>query len=116
MDNNIIFEPYQGFIRGNMFKDLYDNYGKVYDIKPLNEQAELLTYIDMLTFACVDLKLYLDTHPNDKKIIDLYNEYSNNLKKISYEYENKYGPINSNSQAMDAFPWPWVDGSFPWEV
>jgi spore coat protein JB len=113
MDNNIIFEPYQGFIRGNMFKDLYDNYGKIYDIKPLNEQAELLTYIDIFTFACTDLKLYLDTHPNDESIIKQYNEYSNILKKMMYEYENKYGPLTSNSQALDTIPWSWIKG---WEV
>ena len=115
MNNNLIFEPYQGFIRGNMFKDLYDEYGKVYDIKPLNEQAELLTYIDMLCFACEDLKLYLDVHPDNKNIINTYNNYSNSLKKNIYEYENKYGPITSNSQALNNMPWAWINGPFPWE-
>ena len=61
---NDLFEPYQGFIRGNMFKNLYDGYGKVYDIQPLNEHAELLTYLDMLDFAMIDIGLYLDVFPN----------------------------------------------------
>ena len=115
MNNNLLFEPYQGFIRGNMFKDLYDKYGKIYDIKPLNEQAELLTYIDMLCFLCDDLRLYLDIHPNDKKMIDIFINYSNNLKNNIFEYENKYGPITSNSQALDSSPWAWINGPFPWE-
>ena len=115
MKNNILFEPYQGFIRGNMFKNIYDNYEKVYDIKPLNEQAELLTYIDILTFAYTDIQLYLDVHPNDEEMIKTYNEYSDNLKKTILNYEKKYGPINSNSQEMDNFPWPWVMEPFPWE-
>ena len=53
-DNNKLYEPYQGFIRGNLFENLYDPY-KVngpYEIKPMNEQAELLTYIDNNFYNC----------------------------------------------------------------
>ena len=70
-EKNSLYEPYQGFIRGNLYKDLYDPY-KVngpYEIKPMNEQAELLTYIDALCFACTDLNLYLDVYPDNKDII-----------------------------------------------
>jgi len=49
-----LYEPYQGFIRGNMFPELFDQYGRIYDIKPMNEQAELLTYIDIFDFALID--------------------------------------------------------------
>ena len=40
-----LFNPYQGFIRGNMFEGLYDSYKikEPYDIKPMNEQAELFS-------------------------------------------------------------------------
>ena len=46
--NANIYDPYQGFIRGNMFPDLYNTYklNKPVEIMPKNEQAELLTYID----------------------------------------------------------------------
>jgi len=114
MNNNNLFDPYQGFVRGNMFKNIYDQYGKVYDIKPLNEQAELLTYIDMLTFACIDLKLYLDIYPDDLELINLYNTYSNELKKYMITYEEKYGPITENSNFLND-NWNWVS-PFPWEV
>ena len=70
-ENGNLFEPYQGFIRGNMFQDLYSSFGKVYEIKPMNEQAELLTYIDMLDFACIDLGLYLDIDPDNIQMIQL---------------------------------------------
>lgn len=116
MNNKKLFEPYQGFIRGNMFQNLYDGYGKVYDVKPLNEQAELLTYIDILTFASIDLNLYLDVHPDDAEMIKLYNTYSDELRKMVYEYENKYGAINTNSKALESYPWNWIKGPFPWEV
>ena len=115
MINNELYEPYQGFIRGNMFKNIFDQYGKIYDIKPLNEQAELLTYIDVYTFACLDLKLYLDVNNNDNNIINLYNQYSEELKKYMLEYESKFGPITEHSNFMKGNNWKWLE-QFPWEV
>ena len=58
--NQKFFNPYEGFIRGNMFPNLYDPYKneKPYQIKPMNEQAEMLTNIDALGFAMIDLNLY----------------------------------------------------------
>ena len=40
-----LYDPYEGFIRGNMYKNLYDPYkiNSPYEIKPMNEQAEMLT-------------------------------------------------------------------------
>ena len=115
MINDKIFEPYQGFIRGNMFKNLFDQYGKVYDVKPLNEQAELLTYIDIYNFACIDLKLYLDVNEDDEELIKLYNMYLAELKKYMMEYENKYGSLIENSSFMKDDSWNWLN-PFPWEV
>ena len=114
MINKELFEPYQGFIRGNMFKNLFDQFGKIYDIKPLNEQAELLTYIDIYNFACIDIKLYLDINEDDQEMIDLYNIYCSELKKYMMEYENKYGALTENSLFMKD-KWNWLN-PFPWEV
>ena len=49
-NNKKILDPYNGFVRGNMFSDLYNGYklNKPLDITPLNEQADMLTYIDSL--------------------------------------------------------------------
>ena len=57
---NTLYDPYSGFIRGNMFKNLYDPYkqGEPYEIKPMNDQAKLLTDIDSLSFAMIDLNLF----------------------------------------------------------
>lgn len=114
--NNSLYEPYQGFIRGNMFKNIFDQYGKVYDIKPMNEQAELLTYLDMFDFACIDLGLYLDIYCKDENIINLYNEICNEKKKILKQYEEKYGPISLGSQELNNLPWVWNNTPWPWEV
>ena len=74
-DNNL-YDPYNGLIRGNLFKELYDPYisEEPYEIKPMNDQAKMLTKLDSLGFAMVDLNLYLDVYPNDKEKINLYNQ------------------------------------------
>lgn len=112
-----LYDPYQGFIRGNMFPQLYSPYkiDKPYDIRPMNEQAQLLTYIDALCFAKIDLNLYLDTNPNDQTAIDLFNQYRVQEEQLKMEYESKYGPLLLNSDALSTHPWAWIDRPWPWD-
>ncbi len=110
------FNPYEGYIRGNLFPKLYNTY-KIevpYEIRPLNEQAEMLTYINSLYFALTDLNLYLDIHPTDKKAINEYINCLNNLKEYMRIYQNTYEPLTNTSEALEAYPWRWID-SWPWE-
>ena len=114
---NNLFDPYDGFIRGNMFPNLYQPYKKdsPYEIQPMNEQAQLLTYLDALHFATIDLNLYLDVHPDNKNMIDLFNQYRTQHEKIKKEYENKYGPLLLCSDSLETYPWAWDDQPWPWQ-
>lgn len=114
---NNIFDPYNGFIRGNLFPQLYNQYKveKPIEIRPMNEQAEMLTYIDAFYFACIDLSLYLDTHPDDKDALKLFNQYRQSKKEYIEQYENKYGPLNKESNSLNSYPWMWNNSPWPWE-
>ncbi len=116
-DTTKLYDPYNGFIRGNLFKNLYDPYKlqEPYEIKPMNEQAELLTYIDSLSFAMKDLNLYLDVFPNEKNAINLFNQYRKEKENMLKEYENKFGPITLNSDSLNSYPWAWDDMPWPWD-
>lgn len=116
MPNNI-YDPYNGFIRGNMFPELYNAYKikNPYEINPMNEQAELLTYIDALTFSVIDLNLFLDIYPDDKNAIGLFNQYRTQLKEYTKQYENKYGPLFLNSDSLESYPWAWNNNPWPWQ-
>jgi len=116
-DSDSLYEPYNGFIRGNMFENLYDPYKvkEPFEIRPMNEQAELLTYIDSLKFAMIDLNLYLDVYPNDKKAIDLFNQYRNQKIELQKIYEKRFGPLNLNSDVLTTYPWAWNESPWPWE-
>lgn len=112
-----LYDPYNGFIRGNMFTQLYNTYkmNQPFEIKPMNEQAELLTYIDALDFATIDLNLYLDNFPNDKMAIDLFNQYRSLKDEYMNNYQNKYGPLVLNSNSLNTCPWAWKNEPWPWE-
>ena len=115
--NDNLFNPYEGLIRGNLFKNIYDPYKnqKPYTIKPMNDQAKMLTNIDSLDFALIDLNLYLDVYPDDKNAIELFNKYRNEQNELLNDYQNKYGPILLNSDALNNMPWMWDNNPWPWE-
>jgi len=116
-NGNNLFDPYNGLIRGNLFKNLYDPYKneEPYEIKPMNAQAELLTYIDALSFAMIDLGLLLDVNPNNQEAIKLFNQYREEKEKLTKDYESKYGPITLDSDSLNSYPWPWNDMPWPWD-
>lgn len=112
-----IFDPYNGFIRGNMFPELYNSYklNSPIEVTPMNEQAELLTYVDALSFAMMDLNLYLDVYPDDKNALQLFNQYRVQADEYTKKYEEKYGPLELTSNSLNTFPWAWDNSPWPWE-
>lgn len=115
-DSNLA-TPYVGYIRGNLFNNLYSGY-KNYQpapLKPRSEQEDFLLSINQLSFAAHELNLYLDTHPNDGRMLDLFNKYRKLADEAVEEYQKKYGPININSNYMNNVPFAWVNDPWPWE-
>ena len=111
-----LYDPYQGFIRGNMFPSLYNGYNvKALDINPSSEQARMLTTLSALDFAAHDIHLYLDLHPEDKDMLALFNSYKNEANNMRDKYEEKYGPILVSSKETNKYPWSWNKSPWPWE-
>lgn len=77
-------------------------------------KSELLQQIRSINFIIVELAEYLDTHNNDKKAIELHNDYSMQLQDLSEKYQKKYGPLSiyypNNSWKWAEEPWPWERG------
>lgn len=114
-DNTV--DPYQGFIKGNLFDNLYEPYKnyKPQEIDASNERETLLYQIMQYKFALIELNLYLDTNPNDRNAIELYNKYLEIEKKMSEKYENMYGPLTVSNTMSDT-SWKWINSPWPWEV
>lgn len=108
--NSNIEDTETGFLKGNMFKDLYDPY-KNYQpqvIKPRNEKERLMYEISMYGFGMNDLVLYLDTNPQDQYALTKFANLQNEYKRAVRNYENKFGPINLTSDSLEKLPWPWL--------
>ncbi len=115
--NNNMFGSYEGYLKGNMYKDLYKPYKdyKTAKLIPNNEQAELLLNINQLEFASHDIRLYLDNYPTDSNMIKMYNDYQEQANQAIDNYEQKYGPICMNTlSSNDMFSWEKY--IWPWEM
>ena len=111
-----LFDPYNVFIRGNMFPSLYNEYKiKPMDIMPKSDKEALMLYVDALSFAAHDINLYIDVYPNDADMIQLFNQYKTEANKLIDEYQSKFGPLVVNSDATNKVPWTWDNSPWPWE-
>lgn len=111
-------DPVKGWLRGNLFANLYDPYKnyKPDNLEPKNERETLLYQVMQYKFALIELNLYLDTHPNDMEMIKLYNKYLKIEKQMCDKYESMYGPLTLDSNYLDKNTWEWLKSPWPWEV
>ena len=74
---NNLTNPKEGFLRGNLFNNLYDPYKnyKYSSLNPTNKKEEMLFNILMYKFALKELNLYLDNFPNNTQMLNLYKQY-----------------------------------------
>ena len=93
--------------------DMYINYNSCDCMTDKNmTKKEMLKKIKCLKFAVVELALYLDTHPDDKKALCLHNKYSKDLKEICDKYQKVYGPLTIEYPCNK---WRWLEEPWPWE-
>ena len=76
------------------------------------KREEIMMKIKELDFAVIELALYLDTHPEDKKVLCLHNHYARELKELKDKYQKIYGPLTINYPCNK---WRWLEEPWPWE-
>lgn len=79
-------------------------------------KRELKRRIYELDFAIHELVLFLDTHPTNKKAMELLCEYRKIREELVKVYENRFGPyvVISDDVKPDGC-WEWLKGPWPWE-
>ena len=106
--------PSNGFMKGNLFKNLYIPY-KNYKPKNLefkDQKSRMLKDILEAGFAMHEVNLYLDLHPDDTSMIELFNDYRRKMLELTEEYESLYGPLNLTSDYLDVSPFLWEELGF----
>ena len=78
-------------------------------------QCNLLQKIGEARFVCVDLRLYLDTHPDDEAAKSDYLCYSEKLNRLIDRYEQQYGPLMNFGQSPTCAG-SWVFQKWPWDL
>lgn len=77
-------------------------------------REELLEKIQEVNLICVDLNLYLDTHPDCEVARQDYVHFNKCYLNLVDEYQKNYGPLfnfglmsEPNMESYTAGPWPW---------
>ena len=81
----------------------------------LSTRCELFQCVLESHFACIELNLYLDNHPEDKNAINMYNSLVCQFKQARANYESKYGPLTNFGYAPSQYPWQCVCDPWPWD-
>lgn len=79
---------------------------------PSGSCEELMRAIMEADFFATDLKLYLDTHPNDSKALEMFREAVRQSKACKAAFEDSFYPLTAYS-AGESGCWNWTDGNFP---
>ena len=73
-------------------------------------KQKLLLRLSAANFGVLEMREFLDTHPNDVDALALYNKYHTKYSALKKEYEERYGPLTLNGMNSDEWlkdPWPW---------
>lgn len=103
----------------------YDEYQKQCEMQEYNRacgmyesetREEMIKKIKEYKFSIIELGLYLDTHPDDKKALCMHKDYCNKYKMLTEQYQKVYGPLTimfpCNKWRWLEEPWPWERGNF----
>lgn len=110
-----LYSPTEGYMKGNLFSNIYSEY-KNYTpqtLRPKTEQERELYELSTVAFAAHELNLYLDIHPDDTSLLQLFKDYEEKCKTLTEQYERKYGPL-SVSGVTSSKEFNWVN-NWPWE-
>lgn len=77
---------------------------------------ELLYEMQAVDFVLVELTLYLDTHPQDHKAINQYNEYVQKSMALKNKFQSMFGPLYHFGNSYSTYPWTWDSAPWPWQV
>lgn len=76
------------------------------------QREEMMMKIRELDFAIIELGLYLDTHPDDRRALCLHNSYAKECKELKDKYQKIYGPLTIDYPCNK---WRWLEEPWPWE-
>lgn len=77
-------------------------------------RTQLMHWLNIVSFAVVEITLYLDTHPDDREALDYFSHYSGLRRSALEVYGAKFGPLTVDT-ASPTNTWNWCEQPLPWE-
>lgn len=74
--------------------------------------SDLMHAIMEADFYAQDLKLYLDTHPDDTRAVEMFREAVRQYKATRKVFEENFYPLTSDEAGKNG-TWDWIEGNFP---
>lgn len=79
-------------------------------------QAQLLNYIDEVSFAAYDAVLFLDTHCSDCEALAYCREMISLREDAKAVYVRRFGPLTIDcTNDCESSRWEWIMQPWPWE-
>ena len=82
-------------------------------MKEINRE-ELFYKIQSVSFAMEDVRLYLDTHPDDIAAYEYYDAYKKIRAKSVNQYNRFFEPLDAYNIKREE-NWSWYTNPWPWE-
>lgn len=82
-------------------------------MKEINRE-ELFYKIQSVSFAMEDVRLYLDTHPDDTAAYEYYDAYKKIRAKSVNQYNRFFDPLDAYNIKSEEY-WSWYTNPWPWE-
>ena len=78
-------------------------------------RKELLHLINVASFAVDDVKLFLDTHPENKEALAYFQQYNSIRTQALKDFARLYGPLTLDSITTCSDYWKWIEEPYPWQ-
>lgn len=83
------------------------------DQKPCRQ--DLLDWINAVSFAADDVKLFLDLHPCHTEALEYFAEVKRQRVQALKEYAKYYGPLTVDTASDCEETWMWAETPWPWQ-
>lgn len=80
----------------------------------LDEKRMLIRKISEHQFKVLELRLFLDTHPENKEVMEKFTKACQEYMELVKKYEEKFGPLTICGDFGDDCV-GWTNNPWPWE-
>ena len=112
MENNMNRRPMNGNSQRNMQNNMRGSNNGGNNNSNNGSCEELMRAIMEADFFAQDLKLYLDTHPDDSRAVEMFREAVRQSKACKAAFEDSFWPLVADSAGTNG-TWDWPNGIWP---